>query len=254
MQQQEDLGDAGSLIEQGDAFTRAALAAAQVGSEAGSDVTGSVTVRLDVQGLVGEVTVTAGWRDQLSVEDLPAAVVEAVRDAVMQRMSAWAQAYGAASEVTPVAAAAATPEVWDRAEFQRRLQEVSTAPMSEQDRLAALTGLLELVEGIEQGLDEVTGKVGSALSAAHTGHSRDRRVSVTLTGAGEVVAVRFDRAWLRQAHEANIGRQTNAAFRAAYEKRAQRGVDQLIADSPLGRAQRATQDPLSLARRLRLAP
>jgi hypothetical protein len=67
-----------------------------------------------------------------------------------------------------------------------------------------------------------------------------------------VVGVRFDRAWLREAHEINVGRQITGAFQSAYEKVAAHGVTRLIADSPLGAAQRATQDPIELARRLRL--
>jgi hypothetical protein len=43
-----------------------------------------------------------------------------------------------------------------------------------------------------------------------------------------------------------------AAFRAAYEQVAVNGVQKLIADSPLGEVQRATQDPFGLAHRLRM--
>jgi DNA-binding protein YbaB len=124
--------------------------------------------------------------------------------------------------------------------------------MSDADRRAALTELLELAQAIERGIDEVSGKLQATLNATHTGQSPDRHVRVSMTGAGDVTAVRFDRAWLREAHEINIGRQITAAFGAAYEKVAAHGVRRLIADSALGQVQRATQDPFGLAHRLRM--
>jgi DNA-binding protein YbaB len=133
------------------------------------------------------------------------------------------------------------------------LQEVATAPMSEADRLAALTGLLDLVQDIERGIDEVSGKLGAAVDATYTGRSPDRHVVATVTGAGEVTAIRIDRPWANEAHEINIGRQVASALRAAYDQVAARGVHTLIAESSLGSVQRAVQDPLGLARRLRLS-
>lgn len=124
--------------------------------------------------------------------------------------------------------------------------------MSAEDRQAALSELLELAEAIERGIDEVSGKLQGTLTAVYTGHSADRHVSVSMTGGGEPTRMRFDRPWLRQAHEINIGRQLTSAFRAAYEQVAANGVQRLIADSPLGDVQRATQDPFGLARRLRM--
>ena len=98
----------------------------------------------------------------------------------------------------------------------------------------------------------MSGKLQATVGATHIGQSPDRHVRVTVTGGGEVADVQFSRAWLREAHEANIARQVTAAFHAAYEQAAAHGVDRLIADSPLGEVQRATQDPFGLARRLRL--
>jgi DNA-binding protein YbaB len=87
------------------------------------------------------------------------------------------------------------------------------------------------------------------LNATHVGYSPHREVAVELTGGGEVTVVRFDRRWLRNAHDANLARQITAAFRAAYEKAARNGVQNLIAESPLGSAQWVMQDPFGFARR-----
>jgi DNA-binding protein YbaB len=105
---------------------------------------------------------------------------------------------------------------------------------------------------VERGLDDVSARLRSTIDATYTGRSTDRHVTVTVTGGGEVTGVRYDRGWLRDAHEINIGRQTMSAFTAAYESAARCGVDRLIADSPLGGVQRMAQDPFGLARRLRL--
>jgi hypothetical protein len=76
---------------------------------------------------------------------------------------------------------------------------------------------------------------------------------VPVAAGGAATAVQVRGAWVRRAHEANIGRQLTSAFRAAYEAAAAHGVQRLIADSPLGEVQRATQDPFGLARRWRIA-
>jgi|tagenome__1003787_1003787.scaffolds.fasta_scaffold20963616_2 DNA-binding protein YbaB len=237
------------LCEEGDALLRDARSAAEVTAAPGSDPTGSVRVTLDDQGRVAGVTVVTGWRQRLGTDELAGAVVEAVRDASMRRLEAWGEAYGSA----PANGRPVTEHVeFDRDDFQRQLQAAATGQMSEADRRAALTELLELVESVERGIDEVSGSLRATLGATHSGQSPDRHVTVTLTGGGEVTAVRLDRAWLREAHEINVGRQVTAAFRTAYEKVAAQGVRRLIADSSLGAVQRATQDPFGLAQRLRL--
>jgi DNA-binding protein YbaB len=244
------------LVEEGDAIVRDARSAEQVSAPPGSDTTGSVSVTLDRQGRVERVSVAAAWRQRLGTEKLPDAVVQAVRDAAIRRLGAWGAMYGDgtpdghAADGHPGPGSVSVGAV--REDFERRLQAVSARPMSGEDRRAALSELLALAEAIERGVDEVSGKLQATLDATYTGQSPDRHVTVTMTGGGDVVAVRFDRAWLRQAHEINVGRQLSAAFRAATENVAAQGVRKLIADSSLGEVHRVTQDPLGLARRLRL--
>ena len=241
------------LLEEGAALTDDARIAEQVSAEPGSDSTASVSVTLDGQGHVAAVTVAAGWRRRVGAEGLSDAVLEAVRDAATRRFSAWGDAYGGASgNRTVPAGSGSASAVSDRQDFQRRLQEATSGHMSAEDRRAALTELLALAQAVERGIDEVSERLDATLNATHRGQSPDRHVTVTVSGTGEVSAIRYERSWLRDAHEINISRQSTAAFRAAYEKVAAQGVQKLIADSPLGEVQRATQDPYGLARRLRL--
>ncbi|XVV13689.1 hypothetical protein ACQP2X_04860 [Actinoplanes sp. CA-131856] len=236
-----DSEELAGLLEEGEALARTAQSAAAAPSRPGSDGTGSVRVAVDAHGQVAEVSVAAGWKRQLGPDGLPAAVIDATRDALTRRLAAWGEAYGEGR---------AEPVPLDDLRWQ--LGELATRPMSAEDRRAALSELLGLLEAVDRGLDDVSGRLQSTLGTTHTGHSPDRHVAVTVTGGGEVVDVRFGREWLRGAHEINIGRQTTAAFRSAYEKAAAHGVQQVIADSPLGAAQRETQDPFGLARKLRL--
>jgi len=258
------LGSLPRLFEEGEALLRDARSAVRASADPGSDATGSVSVRLNAQGQVIGVSMAAGWQRRLGVDGLPDAVVEAVRDAAVRRLTAWGSAYGQdpanRSDVatgTPSGGVATGDAMEDRVpldrdDFQQRLQAAATGPMSGEDRRAALLELLALAEAIERGIDEVSGKLQDTLNARYSGHSPDRHVTVSMTGGGEVSAVRCDREWLRGAHELNVGRQITAAFAAANQQVAAHGVDKLIADSPLGQVQRATQDPLGLARRLRL--
>jgi DNA-binding protein YbaB len=257
---------------------RARAAAAGAADARGGDSTGVVTVSLDGDGHVAAVRVAAGWRRSLDPDELGNAVREAAQAAAVERLAAWGDAY---ADDTNVAAAvphdgvaerlrtaatpavphdrfaeqlreAATPEVpQDR--FAERLREAATARMSSADGRAALLELLAMAKAVERGLDEVSARLQSTLDATHTGRSADRHVTVTITGGGEVAGVRYDRGWLRDAHEINIGRQTLSAFTAAYAAAARSGVERLIADSSLGEVQRAAEDPFGLARRLRLS-
>ncbi|MBG0560770.1 hypothetical protein [Actinoplanes aureus] len=233
-----------ALRDDGEAVVRRARQAARASGEPGSDSTGSMTVMLDDQGRVAVVTVASDWRSYLSDEQLGEAVIEAARDASMRRLTAWSEAYSEPAEPTPPPSRGDLP--WE-------LDSITSCPLTDGEREAALAALLTVVESIEQGLDEVSGKLRQTLRATHAGHSPHREVTVALTGGGDVTTVRFNRRWLRDAHEANLARQLTAAFRTAYEQVAAHGVQRLIADSPLGEAQRVMQDPFGFARRFGLA-
>ena len=251
---EESLDGLARLVEEGEALAGHAWAAENALAPPGSDPGESVQVTLDARGRVAAVKVLAGWQRRVGPAELSTAVVAAVRDASTRRLEAWATAFGESSEdrSTSRASGAPGPVPLDREDFQRRLNAAATGPMSAEDRRAALSELLELVESIERGIDEVSDKLQATLNATHTGLSPDRHVTVTVTGGGDPTAVRFDRGWLREAHEITIGRQLTAAFTAAYEKVDAQGVSKLIADSGIGVAQRRTQDPFGLAHRLHL--
>jgi DNA-binding protein YbaB len=179
------------LLEQSSAFRDRAHAAAGVASSAtGSDVTGSVTVTLDGEGRVSAVRIRAGWRDRVEAGVLGDAVREAVQAAAVNRLAAWGQAF---SDEVP-AASPASAERLDRDGLADQLHQLSSGRMSAEDGRAALLELLAMAEDLERGIDEVSAGLASVESATHTGRSADRHVTVTLTGSGEVSALRYDRA------------------------------------------------------------
>jgi hypothetical protein len=236
-----------ALAEEGAALAGQARAAEQRASGAtATDRTGAVTVTLDDEGRVSGVAVAQGWRRLIGSLALDQAVIEAIGAASRRRLETWGEAY---ADQAPAPAAAL-----DHDAFAQRLQAAASGggPMSVEDSQVALRELLALVESIDQGLDEVSGALAGALSATHTGRSPDRKVQVTVTGGGDVTAIGYDRQWLLEAHEINVARQTAAAFRAAYQEAGRHGVREMIAGSRLGEAQQLAQDPLALARRLRL--
>jgi DNA-binding protein YbaB len=237
------------LTDETASFARRAQAAAGAAADArGEDSTGTVSVRLDEAGRVAAVQVTALWRERVGADALGDAVREAVQAAGVARLSAWGERFaGDTAEDVP------EPAPLDRDNLAERLHQLtSPGRMTTEDTRAALLELLALVEDMERGIDEVTERLPAVESAVHLGRSADRHVTVSLTGGGEVREIRYDRGWLAAAHEINIGRQTGSAFAAAYEAAGRESVDQVIARSRLGEVQRATQDPLGLARRLRL--
>ncbi|MEV4276902.1 YbaB/EbfC family nucleoid-associated protein [Actinoplanes xinjiangensis] len=194
---------------------------------------------MNEKGQIATATVARQWRSHLSNEQLGDAVVEAVRDASVRRLTAWSEQYSepVVHEPPPLPVG-----------LHQRLELITSAPLSGTEREAALVALLRVVESIEQGLDEVSDRMQQTLGTTHTGHSAHREVTVELTGSGDIVAVRFKRSWLDDAHEANLAHHIITAFRAAYEQATAHGVQRLIADSPLGQAQWVMQDPFGFAR------
>jgi DNA-binding protein YbaB len=238
----------GRLRDEGVAAREQARQAAASAADArGSDNTGAVTVLLNEDGHVAAVQVASDWRRWLDSGALGDAVREAVQAAAVARLAVWGQAY--ADESADSSGVAVEP---GRDTFAEELRDAATARMSSEDGRAAVLELLAMAEAVERGLDKVSARLQSTIDATHRGRSADRHVTVTVTGGGEVTGVRYDRGWLWDAHEINIGRQTLSAFTAAYESAARSGVERLVADSSLGEVQRAAQDPFGLSRRLRL--
>jgi DNA-binding protein YbaB len=231
----------------------AAAARTAAAGARGSDQAAAVTTELNLDGRVDAVHVAADWRDRLRARqtaDAPGladAVVAAIRAATTARLEAWAHAV---EDPPSTLAAAPVPGTGD--DFLRRLQQAAASAPGDETGQAALHEILNLLKQIEQGIDQVSTAADGALRRSLQGRSRDGQAAVTMTGGGDIERIRYQRHWLRHAHTDDIARQTMAALHDAYQQLDRGGIGQLIADSPLGAAQRTVQDPFGLAQRMRL--
>lgn len=229
-----------------DRFAR--FAQRQAAEAHGSDPTAAVTVGLDPRGRVNAMTVAADWRRRTR-NSLPDAVRAAIEAATTARLEAWANAM---NDPSTGMTSATELDLEAPRDFAAQLQEAVAAHPTPEAGEAALGELLGILQQVERGLDEASAQVERALSRAVRGRSSDGKVAVTLSGGGDLHEVRYDRNWLQHAAASSISRQTLAAFGDAYSQLDQGGVAKLIADSALGEAQQAVQDPFGLARRMRL--
>jgi DNA-binding protein YbaB len=112
--------------------------------------------------------------------------------------------------------------------------------------------MLAMVREINASIDQVSAEVDQHLRAEYSARSSSGHVTATVTGAGAVTGIGFDRAWLTRAHHSNVGREITEALQAAYAAAAEHGTQHIVDASPLGRIQRLAQDPVALAQTTRL--
>lgn len=215
----------------------------------GADSTGAITVTVNAAGHVREVAVEQGWRRRIDPERLPDAVREAVRTASVARLQVWGEAFAEQDEaVDPRARAASLPGETVAAQ----LDEVATVKLTSGHGRLVLAELLAMAEEVERGLDQASAQIQAQLSAAFEATSDGGHVAAAVSGSGEVTGLRYDRRWLAEAHETNVGRETAQALRAAYRRAGEHSAAAIVERGPLGEIQALGQDPLGLARRLRL--
>jgi DNA-binding protein YbaB len=241
----------GDLADEADSYAQriaAAQAAAAAEEVTGSDVTGAVTIDIGPSGVVRAVRVRQDWRQHIGVEELGGAVVEAMQAAITSRLGAFAQILDEQeSEPDPVPKPRPVSD-----SFAARFTEVIDRAPSTEAGTAALNELGTLLEEINNSIDEVTAVVEQFAGSTVQGRSRGGHVTATVSTAGAVVGITYDKRWLVNAHEYNIGRETVAAIRAAYEQAGRQTIGDVIAKSRFGQLAALADDPLGLAWRLHL--
>jgi DNA-binding protein YbaB len=222
---------------------------ATAGPFTGLDSTESVTVTVTEAGRVTAVTVEQGWRDELGVDMLGAAVLEAIHTALAAYLDELSVAAAEQDEAPPppVRPLAAPSE-----NLAQQLQDLSSGPMTSDELQAGMVELLSLLQTVNDSMDQVEAQVVAFTKAKHTGRSRSGHVRAIVNGRGEILEVDYDKRWLVNAHEYNVSRETREACDAAYRMISERGVSDVIARSPLGQAAALSQNPQELARRFHL--
>lgn len=219
------------------------------GSFTGVDSTGSVQATVTEAGRVTGVTVAQDWADELDVDTLGAAVLEAIhvaQSAYLEELTA------AADEQDAAPPPAVRPLPLPSESLGRQLQDLATGPMNSDELQAGMAELLGILQAVNDSIDQVQAQVVAFTKAEHTARSRSGHVKATVNGRGDILAVDFDKRWLVDAHEYNISREAQEACDAAYKLISERGVGDVIARSPLGQVAALGQDPQELARRLRI--
>lgn len=221
------------------------------------DDSGTVQITVDGRGRVSKVQVDRDWEDVVGVEGLGPAVLDAVNNAVMQRLAAWEIAVadpgnasgaggggtrgrpagGGASRTRPPAA---PPP--DRTAQQRQVPGSATPTDPAQ--------VLAWLENFDAELDRFERRLTSRLHEETVGRSPGHHVTVTLTG-GQVSAIDIDQRWLdRGAHPHRLGEEIRGAFEAAYERGGDVSFESLLGDSPLGKLYALGNDPRRMWGRL----
>lgn len=217
----------------------------------GSDETGMVSVSIGPDGRVFEVSVDPDWPRGLTVEELSQAVVEAVNDAALGRLSDWADATDDSGE---------TAGVGGRSSSEFAPTQLPQIPppgplgnLSSADIEANIGELFELMSDARAAIDAAGRRLAEYAAARTSGHSPDREVTVTLQG-NMPVEVEFSPSWARRSGASEIGQGLRLAFADAYRAQGSLTLDDLAAGSPLAALRDLTADPLALLRRVGLRP
>lgn len=216
----------------------------------GQDSTGAVRVTADGDGRVTDIRIDSSWRQTVGATGLGAAVLEAVADASIRRLTAWGEAVADAPP-RPGSAPEARPERTDGTPGTTpRQPALPDGPEARQ----TMHELHVFLDGVEAELDEFEQRVDQRVNQQVVGRGPTHMVTVTVTGAGEVTGVDIRRRFLDRTDEPGIARELRAAFNAAYDRVGTLSIAALLGDGQLAKLHALGNDPLELLRRLGLGP
>lgn len=207
----------------------------------GRDRTGSVRVTLGGDGRVSDVELDRAWRQSVGPQALGAAVLEAVGDANLRRLSAWGEAV--ARDPGPGA-----PE----AEADRAPGRHARAPADSGAARRAVQEMLSLLEGIEADLEDLDRRIDQRVHQQVVGRGPTHQVTVRLGGGGQVTGVELQRRFLDKTDDRGIVRELRSAFHDADERAGSLGIDALLGDGRLAQLYGLGTDRAALLRRLGL--
>lgn len=248
----ETVNNLSELADDADSYAQrlaAAQAAVTAEETTGSDESGAVTVTIAASGVVRSLEVAQDWQEQLGVEDLGGAVVQAVQAAMITRLGLFTDAL---EEEEAKPAPAPRPQSPTGESFAAKLQEaIARAPNPEAGQ-RALNELGVLLDEIDKGFDEMDALAERFVGATYEGKSRNGHVTATVATGGALVGVAYDKRWLVNAHEYNISRETVAAIRVAFDRAGENTIQDVMAKSRFGELMGTFDDPRGFARRLNL--
>jgi hypothetical protein len=232
-----------------------------VGPATGTDSTGRIEATLDRAGHPRTVRIDARWSDDLDVQALGPAVIEALQAAGMERVRQWGERVGEQSATTPTSSLE-PPEAFEprpgapRAPDAGTFDRIRDALLAGRDEVPPemAAAMIAALRELNDSLDTVRGEVRASVAAGFVGRSPDGHVEATVNGAGDPVSLRYDDVWLPRAHVANIAHQTVEAFAAARTAAAGHDPGSIVAGSAVGRVASLLEDPEAFVASLGLPP
>ena len=167
--------------------------AERAGTRAGTATasSGPVAVEVHQDGRLTRITIRAGWRRQIGVDELSETVRDAVRSASASRLQGWATAFGD-DEDEPGLPPGGTPLPSDGPAQRLQRALAAAAPGDLRAAIAQLTALVrELCAGVTQAQD----RLQTAAAATYTGRAGDGKVVVSLTAGAWRRSATSRRGW-----------------------------------------------------------
>lgn len=212
----------------------------------GQDRAGAVRVALRGDGRVADVEVDRAWRDSVGVQGLSAAVLEAITNASMRRLTAW----GKAVADEQAASGAVSENRAGRERGSAKTDSRAAPPADNADAREALHQVVSMLEGVERDLDDLERRVTQRVRREVVGRGPSNMVTVTMTGGGQVSGVDIQPRFLQQAHERRIAQELRSAFDAAYAKAGKLSLEAVLGDGQLAKLHSLGSDPAAMLRKL----
>ena len=187
-------------------------AEAAVSEAAGRDPSEQVRVVLAALGRIASVEVQPRWRSRVDHSDLPAAVLMAYQEAGKRRLETWAAEISRPNLTPQPTGSASLPHTGNGGRFAIGL---GSGPSGESSR-ESIRRLWYLLQDATDRLDNVVRDATARGQAVMTGRDPGRHVAASLTGAGELLDLAFDEAWVVEVGNRELGTAMTAAITDGY--------------------------------------
>lgn len=215
----------------------------------GADGSGTVRVTVGVTGDVAGVELDPRWRREVGVAGLAGAILGAVQGATALHMQRWARAQaerGAEPTARPRLAPPTPPPPTGQAEG------AADRPLDAAAGAAALRALTASLDAVEQQLEAVSRQLAEGQARSVAGRGAGGGVEATVTEAGELIGVTFDREWLGSVDSATIGAGVTEAVATARRLAADGSPQSVLLTGEVGRLLALGDDQEAMTRYLRL--
>lgn len=187
---------------------------------------GSVSVSLDGQGTIPAITVRGSWQRECEPEALASLILTTLTEAEQLRLASALEGTEAQLD-DPVR----RPRLLERPDIDLAAWRGRAGDESLRSAIETIGGLRGMVADLQSSMLE-------AATSTHQGRSASGHARATCNGMGRLTGLELDARWLPGAHPHNIGRESVDAITNAQGEAAAHPMDQVVAQSRVGRLQR----------------